>query len=206
MDPFWIVLSTLPFVSAFIGWGTNRLAIHMLFHPREPRRVLGFTVQGLVPRRHTELAIRSGEIVSRELLQSHVLRDEIAKIDLVPLLDQSVTTLVWERLGPQLKAIPFLGGMVNDTLLAKLHTLAAEELRREVPNLKAKVAEYAENEIDIERIVRERVDTFELEKLEEVVRNLADREFRQIEILGAVLGFAIGLVQALLMVAAQLMR
>lgn len=203
MDFAWLPLAALPILGAFIGWGTNRLAIHMLFHPREPRLLFGLSVQGLIPRRHGEIATKTGEIVARELVQGHHLRNEIEKIELQPLLDESVTVLVWERLGPRLKAIPFLGGMVNDGLLAKLHTLAAEELGKEIPNLKAKVAAHAESNIDIERMVRERVDAFELDKLEEVVRGLAGREFRQIELLGAILGLLIGGVQMLLVVLAQ---
>lgn len=191
----WILLATLPPISALIGWGTNRLAIHMLFHPRRERRFLGISIQGLIPRRHQEIALRSGEIVARELVQGHHLRDQIEKIDLQPILDETVTVLVWDRLGPRLKAIPFIGSMVNDSLLAKLHTLAAEEMTREAPKLKARVAAHAETQIDIQRMVQERVDAFELNKLEEVVRNLAGREFRQIEYLGAAVGLAIGFAQ-----------
>jgi uncharacterized membrane protein YheB (UPF0754 family) len=199
----WALLALLPVISALIGWGTNRLAIHMLFHPREPVRLLGISVQGLIPRRHGEIATKAGEIVARELVQGHHLRDEIEGIDLQPLFDEAITNLVWDRLGPRLKAIPLLGNMVNDSLLAKLHTLASEEMSREAPKLKAKVAAHAETRIDIERMVRERVDAFELGKLEEVVRGLAGREFRQIELLGAALGFVIGVVQVGLVLAAQ---
>jgi uncharacterized membrane protein YheB (UPF0754 family) len=93
--------------------------------------------------------------------------------------------------------------MVNDALLAKLHTLAAEEMTREAASIKARVAEHAEREIDVERMVRERVDNFELTKLEEVVWSLAGQEFRQIELLGAVLGFTIGCAQIGLLLLAR---
>ena len=203
MAASWIILASIPLISALIGWGTNRLAIQMLFHPRESRRILGFRIQGLIPRRHAEIAEKAGDIVARELVQGHHLRNEIEGIDLQPILDEAVTNLVWDRLGPRLKALPFIGGMVNDSLLAKLHTLAAEEMSREAVKIKAKVAEHAETQIDIQRMVRERVDAFELNKLEEVVWSLAGREFRQIEYLGAILGFVIGCVQVGLVVATQ---
>ena len=31
----------LPVIAAVIGWGTNHLAVRMLFHPRQERRILG---------------------------------------------------------------------------------------------------------------------------------------------------------------------
>ena len=196
-----LFLTAIPLISALIGWGTNRLAIHMLFRPQTPRRLFGVSVQGLIPRRHAEIAAKTGEIVARELVQGHHLRDQIEKIDLDPILNEATTTLVWDRLGPRLKALPFLGGMVNDNLLAKLHVLAAEEMRKEAPKLKARVSELAESSIDVRAMVEARVIEFELHKLEEVVHALAGREFRQIEQLGAVLGFVIGLAQVGLVLA-----
>lgn len=191
----WVLLITLPIISALIGWGTNRLAIRMLFHPQKPINFGLFKVQGLIPRRHAEIAERTGEIVARELVHGHALKSEIEKINLAPLLDESVHSLVHDRLAPRLKAIPFLGGMINAQLLDRLEEMAKEAMIAESPKIKAKVAAMAEEQIDIQSLVRERVDAFELNKLEEVVWNLAGREFRQIEIFGAVLGFIIGVVQ-----------
>ncbi len=206
MASSWIILGTLPLVSAFIGWATNRLAIHMLFHPREPRRFFGLKIQGVIPRRHAEIAEKTGEIVARELIQKHLIKSEIEQVDLEPILNDMVTNLVWDRLGPKLKTIPLIGNMVNDSLLARLHVLAAEEMRREAPLIKARIATLAEAHFDIERIVRERVDAFELTKLEEVVRRMAGREFRQIELFGAFLGGLIGVFQVALVLLSQVFR
>ncbi len=167
----------------------------MLFHPRKAINFGLFKVQGLIPRRHAEIAERTGEIVARELVHGHALKSEIEKIDLSLLLDQSVHGLVHDRLGPRLKTIHFLGAMINAQLLDRLEEMAREAMQEESPKIKAQVAKMAEEQIDIQRIVRERVDAFELNKLEDVVWNLAGSEFRQIEIFGAVLGFMIGVVQ-----------
>jgi uncharacterized membrane protein YheB (UPF0754 family) len=191
----WWVLVSLPLISALIGWGTNRLAIRMLFHPRKPINFGLFKLQGLIPRRHAEIAERTGEIVARELVSGHALRNEIEKIDLGPLLNQSVHKLVRNQLGPRLQTIPFLGSMVNEGMLVKLEGMACEAMEAEAPSINASVAAMAEEKINIQKLVQERVDAFELNKLEEVVWNLASREFRQIELLGAILGFLIGIIQ-----------
>lgn len=206
MATSWLILCTLPVISAFIGWATNRVAIHMLFHPRKPRYFLGMKFQGLIPRRHSEIADKAGEIVARELIQGHLIKSEIERIDLQPILNDLITDLVWDRLGPKLKTIPLLGSMVNDSLLARLQIIAGEEIRKEMPQIKTRIATVAESQFDVQRIVRERVDAFELNKLEEVVRNLAGREFRQIELLGGVLGFLIGVAQILLILLGQVLE
>ena len=38
---YWLIL--IPLISAFIGWFTNWIAIKMLFHPKEPKKILGIT-------------------------------------------------------------------------------------------------------------------------------------------------------------------
>jgi uncharacterized membrane protein YheB (UPF0754 family) len=196
---FYLYLMAAPILGALIGWLTNRIAIQMLFHPRQPRRFLGMRWQGLIPRRHEEIAEKTADLVVEELVSQHVLRSEIEKIDLTPMLDETITHLVWERLAPKLKGIPFLGGFVNDKLIAQLHTLACDELRKEAPKLRERIATMAESHLDLRPLIRDRILSFELEKLEAIVWHLAGKEFRQIEWLGAILGALIGATQAGLM-------
>ncbi|MEK9199493.1 DUF445 domain-containing protein [Ureibacillus sp. FSL E2-3493] len=54
------------------------------------------------------------------------------------------------------------------------------------------------NRLNLEEVVREQVDSFPLEKLEELVIGIANKELQMITILGAVLGGAIGIVQGLI--------
>jgi uncharacterized membrane protein YheB (UPF0754 family) len=193
-----IFILALPLIGGAIGWLTNRLAIQMLFRPRRPFRILGATFQGLIPRRQEELAQRIGELVEAELFQQHLIRTEIQKINIQPYIEELAASIVWDRLGPRLRQFPLLGSFVNDKLLATLHTMALESLEEETEPLIEKVATAAEKHIKIRRIVEERVRGFDLVQLESLVRQLAKKEFQRIEILGAVIGFAIGGFQALL--------
>lgn len=52
--------------------------------------------------------------------------------------------------------------------------------------------------LNLQEVVREQVDSFPLEKLEELVLGIASRELKMITILGAVLGGVIGIVQGLI--------
>lgn len=54
------------------------------------------------------------------------------------------------------------------------------------------------NRLNLEEVVREQVDSFPLEKLEELVVGIATKELQMITILGAVLGGAIGIIQGLI--------
>ena len=51
--------------------------------------------------------------------------------------------------------------------------------------------------VEVKKIVKEKIEGFSVERLEELVFNMMDKEFRYIEKLGIPLGFVIGLVQLL---------
>ena len=60
----------IPFISALIGYLTNIIAIRLLFYPREPVRLplLGWQIQGLLPKRREDLARDVGKVIEQELL------------------------------------------------------------------------------------------------------------------------------------------
>jgi uncharacterized membrane protein YheB (UPF0754 family) len=94
--------------------------------------------------------------------------------------------------------------MVNDKFLYNLNKLALESLVGETEPLLEKVSTEVEKQIAVRRIVEEKIHAFDLDQLETIVRKLAHKEFRSIEILGAAIGFLVGLVQSLLLVLSQL--
>ena len=197
-----ILFILTPFITAAIGWFTNWVAIQMLFHPRQPMRVFWWKWQGLIPRRQQQLATESAEIIEREILQQHMILNEIKKIELGPYLEKTAHTLVWERIGPQLKAIPLLGSFVNDGILAKFEVIACAEIKNEAGPLIEKVATQFEASVDLKQMIEDNIAAFDLERLEAIVNAVAKREFRTIERLGAALGFIIGCVQVALFWAA----
>ena len=123
------ILLATPLITAAIGWLTNWVAIQMLFHPRKPVHLLFFKWQGLIPRRQAQLAEQTAGIIEREILQQHSILNEIRRIDLGPHLEKAAHTLVWQRIGPQLQAIPLLGGFINESVLAKFEVNAAGAIK-----------------------------------------------------------------------------
>ncbi len=193
-----VLLFLTPLITAAIGWLTNWVAIQMLCHPREPMRIFFWKWQGLIPRRQQQLAEEAAEIIEREILQQHAILHEIRKIELTPYLNEAARKLVWERVGPQLQAIPLLGGFINDGTLAKFEVIAASAMKEEAGPLMEKVATQFEASVDLKQMIEENIAAFDLDRLEAIVNQVAKREFRTIERLGAVLGFIIGCVQVAL--------
>ena len=193
-----LILILTPFITAGIGWLTNWVAIQMLFYPRKSIRVFVWNWQGLIPRRQKQLAAESAEVIEREILQQHMILHEIKKIELGPYLEDTAKAIVWERIGPQLRAIPLIGGFINDGTLAKFEVIAAASMKEEAGPLMEKVATQFEDSVNLKQIIEDNIASFDLDHLETIVKQVAGREFRTIERLGAVLGFSIGCLQVAL--------
>ena len=92
-------------------------------------------------------------------------------------------------------ATMFLGsGMVD-----KIKHSLVENLAKAVPELGEMFVAHLEKNMDVETIVRNKVEAFSSDKLEEILLSIMKREFHFIELVGAALGFMIGLTQLVIL-------
>ena len=68
-------------IGGLIGFFTNWLAIQMLFHPREPRPILG---HGLVPSQRERIIERLARTISDELINEDILKQRIEESGVIP--------------------------------------------------------------------------------------------------------------------------
>lgn len=196
MEIWWLLC--LPLIGALIGWLTNRLAIQMLFRPRQPVRLLWWRWQGLIPRRQKDLAEKVAEIIEQEILAQHVLREELHRLPIHQWLNDFAEKVIRRRVAPKLQQMPIFGRLIGDAMIDKLESTAKEALADEAPPLMEKMVAELEKNLSVRDLVRQRVEDFDMDTLERVVRDLAQKEFNRIEWLGGILGFIIGLVQAII--------
>jgi uncharacterized membrane protein YheB (UPF0754 family) len=194
-----LVIYSLPFVTALIGWFTNKVAVWMLFHPKQSISILGFKWQGLIPRRQPEIAEQVGEIIEKEILQDHLLSASLREMDLKPHFDGFVEELVGKALVGKLRSMPLIGGFLNDRLVQQFTDMAKSEIVNHAPQFIDKVATDVEKKIPVKQLVEDRINSLDLDELERLVHRIAANEFKRIELLGGVLGFLIGLIQLLLL-------
>ena len=186
----------LPVIAAAIGWGTNHLAVRMLFHPREERRILGLRVQGVFPKRQQALAEKLGQLVARELFSMEDVRRHLQGDEFVAHVTKVIETKVDEFLQNNLmEAIPMAAMFLGSDMVDKIKHVLVDCLARAVPELGELFIGHLEKNMDVEVVVREKVAAFSSDKLEAMLLGIMQREFRFIEGVGAVLGFVIGLVQ-----------
>lgn len=192
----------LPLISAFIGWFTNFLAIKMLFHPREPKKILWFTLQGIFPKRQKQFAEKLGKLVSEELLSFSDIEEKITHPDniqnLMPLVEEHIDQFLRVKLPKQM---PVISMFIGEKTINELKGVFISELETLFPVIMKNYMHNLQSELDLEKIVTEKVSNFSSDKLEQVLTSIMSKEFRFVEIIGGVLGFLIGLLQVFMTMA-----
>lgn len=192
-------LLLIPVISAFIGWFTNWIAIKMLFHPREPRKILGVTLHGIFPKRQKQFAEKLGKLVSAELLSFGDIEEKITHPEnlkkIMPLIEGHIDEFLRVKLAQQM---PMISMFIGDKTIAELKTVFTAELELLFPVIMKNYMGSLQQQLDLEKIVTEKVAGFSSDKLEEILNSIMSKEFFFVEIIGGVLGFVIGLLQVLI--------
>ena len=194
-----MAIYTLPFIAAFIGWFTNWIAIKMLFHPKLPIRFLGLTIQGIFPKRQQQFAEKLGSLVARELISFDEIATKINSPETVkrvlPIVEEKVDHFIKTKLSEEL---PLLSMFINSKTLENIKLGIVHEVELMFPAMIGQLTTGMKEELDVERIVTDKVKNFSSDKLEEILFSIMSKEFKFVEIVGAVLGFLIGIIQIVL--------
>ncbi len=171
----------------------------MLFHPQKPLQFLGMTIQGVFPKRQKALAIKLGDLVANELFR---MEDVAAKIQSFSTSKKN-TDAIGKRIektirGKLIETFPMLSMFLSDDMIEKVTHLFRAELEEFITDSTAQLTKDLENNLNVSQMVRSKVSDFSSEKLERILVSLMKKEFKFIEIIGAILGFLIGCVQVVL--------
>jgi len=194
---FKICLSTV--VCAFIGWITNFIAIKMLFHPRRPVQLGSLTVQGIFPKRQKALAMNLAAVIEGELLSHDDIRQAMQRPEFSDRIKERIQDGFGEFLSTRLGSIhPMISMFLDGAMMEKVRGLLDKELDHIVPGLLETATSELEGSLDFRKIIQEKIENLSMERLEILLMSIMAREFRFIEVVGAVLGAFIGLIQSLI--------
>ncbi|WP_431216735.1 DUF445 domain-containing protein [Puia sp. P3] len=190
---------TIPFISAFIHWLTIWMALKLLFHPRQPKKILGFTLQGVFPKKQRQIAESLGKIVGQELLSFGDIEQTITNPDnvrkILPLAEEHIDNFLRNKLK---ESMPMIAMFIGDKTISQLKAVFMQELEELFPVIMKNYVANLRNDLDLERIVVDKIAGFSNDRLEAMLNQFLTKEFRFVEVIGAALGFLIGLLQIML--------
>ena len=155
-----------------------------------------FTIQGVFPKRQKQLASKLGFLVSEELFSVKDIAQKIEQFATSPesidLIGKRIENTIRDKL---VKNFPMLAMFLTDEMIEKVTNIFKTELQEFLVQSAKDLVNKLEKDLDVHELVRKKVEAFSTDKLESILFSIMKKEFRFIEIIGAVIGFMIGCVQ-----------
>jgi uncharacterized membrane protein YheB (UPF0754 family) len=190
---YWLWI--LPIVAAFLGWAANSILIYLLFHPIRPVKLLGFSFQGILPKRKPGLVKKLAKSVKEDFFSLDEITGAItnpANLEkLTPLVETHIDRFLNEKLSTEM---PMLSMFISEKTIGKLKAVFMGELNVMFPALMQQYAGNLEQQLDLEKIISEKLTAISDETLEQMITQLLSKELKIIKGLGALVGFLIGLI------------
>jgi uncharacterized membrane protein YheB (UPF0754 family) len=193
----WTNIIIMTVVGGLIGYTTNVVAVKMLFRPLKAFRVpiIGWEIQGLIPKRQSEIAKSIGQTVQEELISVEEIIDKLVedmdKTAMIEMAKARILTLAEQNMPPMVPSM-FKGPILK--YVADAVDQNAESVMNE---LSEKIVHQATEKIQIAEMVAEKIEAFDVMRLEEIIFAISKQELKHIEVLGGVLGVLIGLIQGI---------
>ena len=188
-------------LSTFTGWVTTWIAVKMLFHPRRPIKLPGYTLQGIFPKNQRLIAEKLGQVVGKELLSFDEIEQKVTNPEnlqkLKPEIEAHIDGFLNNRL---MEVFPMLSMFIGEKTISQLKEAFLLELENLFPILMKTYMNKLQHDLDLEKIVTEKVAAFSSEKLENILLQITKREFKFLEFIGGFFGLLIGIVQVILAV------
>lgn len=188
----------LAVIGGIIGWITNVLAIKLIFRPINPIRIpiLNIEILGLIPKRRGEIAQNIGEIVQNELISLDEIVDEVLKEEdkdrIVKYIKLKINNVISDKMPV------FIPSTFKELIQGYLDDIVEQEVSATVTDLSEELVHRATDRVNIQKMIEDKINELDLEKLEDMILSIAKQELKHIEVLGLVLGFLIGIIQGLI--------
>ncbi|MEN6349861.1 MAG: DUF445 family protein [Syntrophomonas sp.] len=189
-----IQVMVIPIISAVIGYLTNVVAIKLLFWPKKPINLRLFRIYGLLPKRQAEIAAKLGDLIETQLLSMDELVDRIDTPETNQKITARLSKIVRDRLASMMPSI--VPGKITQLISDNVDKILRQEAPQLIKQIIASSRDHLNNEIKISKMVEDKVNAFDLDELEAIIKGVSSRELTFIEVSGGVLGFIIGIVQA----------
>jgi len=179
------------------GYFTNWIAIKLLLKPVHPINILGFKLQGLLPRRQSELAERISEAIAERFLTHEDILAFIRQVDPVAAMRGLLVEKWEEKLNEVLESMPFVKMFVTSEKLEGIRDKIADAFSSEAERFTDHLVQSLEGKIDLKATLRRNILAFDVSQLNAIIEQIGYREFREIAWIGGGLGILIGILQAL---------
>ena len=121
---------------------------------------------------------------------ANIITDE-DKEEVVGYIKARVKIIIHEK-------VSFIPSGIKNMIQDYLGEIIESEVKQSIDELSKNIINKANERIDIQKMVEDKINELDLYELEEIIIRIAKKELKHIEFLGLVLGFLIGIAQGLI--------
>lgn len=190
---------SIPLMSAFVGWGTNVLALKMTFYPLEfvgIKPYLGW--QGIIPAKAIKMANTTVDMITTKLVGVEEVFDRLEPERVVEELLPSTSMMLEEIIDEVMRTYePHLWSALPDYVKREIYERASVDARQVIQESLLEVKLRIEDIFDLKKMA---VEALLEDKafLNEIFMECGKEEFKLIERSGLYFGFLFGLAQMIL--------
>ena len=186
----------LAIIGGLIGYLTNVVAIKLIFRPINPIKIpiLNTEIVGMIPKRKSEIAATIGQIISEQFLSIDEIIDGIITDEDKDNITNYIKLKIKLILDEKMTLIP---GTIKLLVQNYISDIIEDEIKSSIDELSKEIIIKANNRINIEEIVKNKINELDLYELEEIILTIVKKELRHIEVLGLILGFLMGIIQGI---------
>ncbi|MGL5125734.1 MAG: DUF445 domain-containing protein [Fusobacteriaceae bacterium] len=186
-------------IGSLIGWVTNYIAIKMLFRPYVEINLIFFKIQGVIPKRRHEIGVRIAKTVKENIISMKDIVSSLDKNELGEDLEKTIDSLIKGKVKKEIVEIfPMAAMFLSESVVEKIENSIKRIIMNNKDQIFSEIFSSLEEKVDFESIIIKNIDNFSLEELEKITFSLAKTELKHIEVIGAVLGGLIGIVQVVI--------
>jgi uncharacterized membrane protein YheB (UPF0754 family) len=190
----------MPAFGLMVGWFTDWLALKLIFNPKRPINIFGYTLQGLFLKRRKEVAADYGALIADELITAHKVIEAIVHGPLSDrvfnMVSKQVQAALDRTVGP---ARPLMSVTIGTARYQRIKNTISEKVIERLPETMTYVEDYARESMDVRNLLIEKMQQLDELQFEALIRPAFEQDEWILITVGALLGFFMGEAQALVL-------
>ena len=190
----------MPLFGLAVGWFTDWLALKMIFLPREPIRVLNlFTIQGLFQRRKNEVSHDYASLIARDILTVRNVMEAALTGPKSDRLFAMIQHKIERAIDAQTSFVrPFVMLAAGTRRYKEMKAAAVKAAMARVPDTVRHAEDYATKTLDVRNTIVAGMRELAAVEYEGLLRPAFRQDEWKLIVVGALIGFAVGELQVLL--------
>ncbi|MEM9069339.1 MAG: DUF445 family protein [Myxococcota bacterium] len=184
----------LPAAGFFVGYATNWVALKLIFHPKDPKKVGPFTLHGVFHKRQREVSSEFSKLTAGKVLNADNITKTITEGPTAKKIFELVEARLNEVIDKHLQH-PMAAMLVPEPEREPLREELLQRIREELPKEGGLLHTFSGKAVDIRHELNHRMEQLPPEEFEGVLRPAFQQDEWKLILAGAALGLVAGVLQ-----------